>query len=69
MGEKARLRTELVEAQEQRDRALDRADKAEQAYAALEAAVAAQRERRGVLPSVSDRLAAWLDEMRRAVGL
>lgn len=69
MGEKARLRAEVIEAQEQRDAAIARAERAEAAYAAIEATVAAQRERRGVLPAVSGRFSDWLDDLHRAVGL
>ena len=46
MGEKARLRAEVIEAQEQRDAAIARAERAEAAYAALEATVAVWRRTR-----------------------
>lgn len=63
MGEKARLRRDLIQAQQQRDQALARAERAETALAEM------RRQRPVRTPSVSDRLAAWLDEMRQAVGL
>ena len=70
MGEKARLRAQLIEAQQQRDRAITRAEHAEAAEAA---AVAEANRLRVQQPSLvdqaRDRALRWLDELAQAVGL
>ena len=70
MGEKARLRAQLIEAQQQRDRAIGRAERAEAAGAA---AVAEANRLRVQQPSLvdqaRDRALRWLDELAQAVGL
>lgn len=66
MGEKARLRRDLIQAQQQRDRALARAERAEAAAVELEAILAELRPSR---PGVVDRVRDWLDDLARAVGL
>lgn len=70
MGEKARLRAQLIEAQQQRDRAIGRAERAEAAEAA---AVAEANRLRVQQPSLvdqaRDRALRWLDELAQAVGL
>ena len=70
MGEKARLRAQLIEAQQQRDRAIARAERAEAAEAA---AVAEANRLRVQQPSLvdqaRDRALRWLDELAQAVGL
>ncbi len=65
MGEKARLRAELIEAQQQRDRAYAARDQAiaEMNAAILRAAREAQR------PTVAGRVRGWLDDLGRALGL
>lgn len=60
---RAHLERDLIVAQQQRDRAIDRAERAEAELAQL------RRQRTVQSPSMSDRLTAWLDEMRQAVGL
>lgn len=59
---RAHLERDLIVAQQQRDRAIDRAERAEAELAQL-------RQRTVQSPSLSARLSAWLDEMRQAVGL
>ena len=70
MGEKARLRAQLIEAQQQRDRAITRAERAEAAGAA---AIAEANRLRVQQPSLvdqaRDRALRWLDELAQAVGL
>ena len=70
MGEKARLRAQLIEAQQQRDRAISRAERAE---AATRAAIAEANRLRVQQPSLvdqaRDRALRWLDELAQAVGL
>lgn len=70
MGEKARLRAQLIEAQQQRDRAITRAERAE---AATRAAIAEANRLRVQQPSLvdqaRDRALRWLDELAQAVGL
>ena len=70
MGEKARLRAQLIEAQQQRDRAIGRAERAEAAEAA---AIAEANRLRVQQPSLvdqsRDRALRWLDELAQAVGL
>lgn len=70
MGEKARLRAQLIEAQQQRDRAISRAERAEAAEAA---AIAEANRLRVQQPSLvdqaRDRALRWLDELAQAVGL
>jgi hypothetical protein len=70
MGEKARLRAQLIEAQQQRDRAITRAERAEAAEAA---AIAEANRLRVQQPSLvdqaRDRALRWLDELAQAVGL
>ena len=70
MGEKARLRAQLIEAQQQRDRAITRAERAEAAEAS---AVAEANRLRVQQPSLvhqaRDRALRWLDELAQAVGL
>ena len=70
MGEKARLRAQLIEAQQQRDRAISRAERAEAAGAA---AIAEANRLRVQQPSLvdqaRDRALRWLDELAQAVGL
>lgn len=70
MGEKARLRAQLIEAQQQRDRAIGRAERAE---AAMRAAIAEANRLRVQQPSLveqaRDRALRWLDELAQAVGL
>ena len=70
MGEKARLRAQLIEAQQQRDRAIGRAKRAEAAEAA---AIAEANRLRVQQPSLvdqaRDRALRWLDELAQAVGL
>lgn len=58
MGEKARLRAELHEAQQQRDRAFHERDVARAQVAALEAKA-----------ELTGRFSDWLDDLHRAVGL
>ena len=71
MGEKARLRAEVIEAQQQRDAALARAERAERArdgaIAQMNAAIVGQR--RQILPSLTGRFSDWLDDLHRAIGL
>ena len=70
MGEKARLRAQPIEAQQQRDRAIGRAERAEAAEAA---AIAEANRLRVQQPSLvdqaRDRALRWLDELAQAVGL
>lgn len=70
MGEKARLRAQLIDAQQQRDRAIGRAERAEAAEAA---AIAEANRLRVQQPSLvdqaRDRALRWLDELAQAVGL
>lgn len=70
MGEKARLRAQLIEAQQQRDRAIGRAERAEAAEAA---AIAEANRLRVQQPSLvdqaRDRALRWLEEFAQAVGL
>lgn len=70
MGEKARLRAQLIEAQQQRDRAITRAERAEAAEAA---AIAEANRLRVQQPSLvdqaRDRALRWLEEFAQAVGL
>ena len=70
MGEKARLRAQLIEAQQQRDRAITRAERAEAAGAA---AIAEANRLRVQQPSLvdqaRDRALRWLDGLAQAVGL
>lgn len=63
MGRRKELERDLIVAQQQRDRAITRAERAEAELAQL------RRQRTVQSPSLSARLTAWLDEMRQAVGL
>ena len=70
MGAKAQLRAELSEAQQQRDRAIARAERAEAAAVELEAIIAEMRPTR---PSLVDqaqaRVRGLLDDVANALGV
>lgn len=70
MGAKAQLRRELIQAQQQRDQALARAERAEAAAVELEAILA---ELRPTKPSLAEqaqaRVRGWLDDVTNALGV
>ena len=70
MGEKARLRAQLIEAQQQRDRAITRAERAEAAEAsAIAEANRLRVQQPSLVDQARDRALRWLDELAQAVGL
>lgn len=70
MGAKAQLRRELIQAQQQRDQAIARAERAEAAAVELEAIIADMRPTR---PSLVDqaqaRVRGLLDDVANALGV
>lgn len=70
MGAKAQLRRDLIEAQQQRDQALARAERAEAAAVELEAILAELRPTKpGLVTQVRDRVRNWIDELAQGLGL
>lgn len=70
MGEKARLRRDLIQAQQQRDHALARAERAEAAAVELEAILTESRDRlRPAWVKARDAVRDWADDLAKAVGL
>lgn len=65
MGAKARLERDLIAAQQQRDRALARAEQAE----AERNAARAELRRIQAKPTLAGRVRNWLDELAQALGL
>ena len=70
MGEKARLRAQLIEAQQQRDRALDDlADCERDLNAAIAEANRLRVQQPSLVEQARDRALRWLDGLAQAVGL
>lgn len=70
MGAKAQLRRDLIEAQQQRDQALARAERAEAAAVELEAILAELRPTKpSLVEQARDRVRNWIDELAQGLGL
>lgn len=70
MGAKAQLRRDLIEAQQQRDQALARAERAEAAAVELEAILAELRPTKpSLVEQARDRVRGWLDDLTNALGV
>lgn len=70
MGAKAQLRRDLIQAQQQRDNALARAERAEAAAVELEAILAELRPTKpSLVEQAPDRVRGLLDDLTNALGV